>query len=153
MTEPATAMEARTTLDARIADKDFGARVLAGDADAKRELDVLHAKIHAGGDDVVEAALSGALGDMPSSDMRAMAGTAELFRELGIRDEVTREFLSGKGVTAHEYELVENWKKIAMGDRKPGGFVERYLAGDTEAMNKMTLANSVLVNGVKKEAA
>ena len=37
------------------------------------------------------------------ADKRMMAGTAEMFRELGVRDVVTAEFLSGKQVSKEEY--------------------------------------------------
>jgi hypothetical protein len=72
---------------------------------------------------------------------------------LGIRDEVTSQFLKGEKVTPTEYEMVSNWKKTAMGDNSSGGFVERYLAGNTEAKQKMLIANSVLTNGIRDEKA
>ena len=150
---PATATEARAVLDARISDKAFGDRIFAGDIAAKNELAALHAKIHAGGDDVVAAAMNGKLSDVPSSEQRQLIGTTELFRELGIRDEVTSQFLTGQKVSAAEYEMVVNWKKTAMGDNSPGGFVERFLAGNAEAKQKMLIANSVLTNGIREEKA
>jgi hypothetical protein len=152
-TEPATATEARAVLSARVADKEWGSRVFAGDIAANKELRQLTEKVAAGGDDVVAAAMSGALGAVPSSEQRQMAGTAEMFREWGIRDEITQQFLSGQQVTQQELELVKNWKILAMGDRSPGGFVERYLAGDATAKQKMLIANSVLTNGAKEAAA
>jgi radical SAM superfamily enzyme YgiQ (UPF0313 family) len=147
---PATATEARAVLDARMADKDWGERVSNGDPNAKQELRDLAAKIAAGGDDTVAVAMNGKLPDMPTSDQRIMAHTAALFRELGIRDEVTSEFLRGKQVSPQEYEMVANWKKEHMGNAE---WVQKYLSGDVEARQKMTIANSVLVNGVKSEKA
>jgi hypothetical protein len=97
--------------------------------------------------------MTGAPALMPTSDMSAMSHTAALFRELGIRDVVTQEFLQGKQVTAQEYEATLNWKKTAMGDNSPGGFVERLLAGNVEAKQKMLLANSILTNGIRDEKA
>jgi hypothetical protein len=150
---PATATEARTVLDARIADKSFADRIFAGDVAAKNELAALHAKIHAGGADVIGAAMDGKLPDVPSSKERQLVGATEWFRELGIRDEVTSQFLKGEKVTPTEYEMFSNWKKTAMGDNSSGGFVERYLAGNTEAKQKMLIANSVLTNGIRDEKA
>jgi len=152
-TTPATATEARAALDTRLADKDWGARILAGDVAANQEFHALTAAAALDGPDTVAAAMAGNPAYMPTGDMQAMAHTAGLFREIGIRDEVTREFLEGKQVSPQEYELVSNWKKEAMGDKAAGGFVERFLAGDVKARQQMTLANSVLVNGVKEAAA
>jgi hypothetical protein len=109
--------------------------------------------VAAGGDDTVTVAMNGNPVNMPTTDQAHMAHTAALFRELGIRDIVTQEFLQGKQVTAQEYELVKNWKTTSIGDNAPGGFVERYLAGNVEAKQKMLLANSVLTNGIRDEKA
>ena len=126
---------------------------MTGDVTAKKEFHELTSKISAGGDDVVAAVMSGKLPEMASTEQRLMAGTAEMFRELGIRDEVTSEFLRGVKVTPQEYELVLNWKKEQMGDTGTDGFVKRYLAGDTKAHQQMTIANTILVNGVKEPEA
>jgi hypothetical protein len=150
---PATATEARAVLDARISDKAFGDRIFAGDVTAKNELAALHAKIHAGGEDVIDAAMNGKLPDVPSSEQRQMAGAAEWFKDLGVRSEVAAQFLKGEKVSAAEYEMVVNWKKTAMGDNSPGGFVERYLAGNAEAKQKMLICNSVITNGIREEKA
>ena len=153
MTEPAapaTATEARAVLDARMADKDWGSRVFNGDPAANKELRELTAQVAAGGEDVVAAAMSGELPDMPTGDQRIMAGTAEMLRELGIRDEVTANFLRGEGVTPQEYELVANWKREHMGDAE---WTAKFLSGDVKARQQMMLANSVLVNGIKSEQA
>jgi hypothetical protein len=153
---PATATEARALLDARISDKAFGERFLNGDAAARAEISALHEKIAAGGDDVVESVIKGIApeaspdGILPNAEHRQMVSTVEMFRELGIRDEVTRQFLKGEGVTAAEYELVSNWKKMAMGSKD---FRDRYLSGDSDARQRMMLADSVLVNGIKESGA
>jgi len=153
-TLPATATEARTQLDAKLADKDWGARVLNGDVAANKELRELSHKSAESGDDVVAAALAlsgkDAYGPGTTSDQRVMASVAEEWRSLGIRDEVTAQFLRGEKVSAAEYELVKNWKTTAMGDQD---FVKKFLAGDSVARQKMTIANSVLVNGIKDSAA
>jgi hypothetical protein len=110
---PANATEARAALDARISDKSWGERLMNGDITAKKEFHELTSKIDAGGDDVVAVAMSGKLPGMATTDQRHMAASVEMFRELGIRDEATSEFLRGQQVTAQEYELVSNWKKTS----------------------------------------
>src|SRR5450432_3411625 len=92
---PKTATEARTVLDARQADKEWGARLFAGDPNTNKEFHTLSAMVAAGGDDTVEVAMTGNPVYMPTTDLHQMASTAAWFRELGIRDEVTSEFLRG----------------------------------------------------------
>jgi hypothetical protein len=147
---PKTATEARTVLDARKADPAWSGRYLAGNPAAKKEFDDLTAMVAAGGDDTVAVAMNGHPANMPTTDQHQMAHTTALFRELGIRDEVTREFLQGKQVTPQEYELVANWKKEHMGD---ADWVKKYLSGDVKARQQMMIADTVLVNGIKREAA
>ena len=159
MTESATptnATEARAVLDARLADKDWGARLLNGDVAAKRELDDLHVKITAGGDDVVASVFSGSalVNKNPNglglpSEIREMAVAVEHFRELGIADGIAEQFLRGERVSKEEYAKVEAWKRTVMSSKD---FVDRFMSGDLEARQKMTIANSVLVNGVKESA-
>lgn len=150
--QPANATEARTTLDARIADKDWRDRVFNGDVAANKELRDLSAMSATSGDDVVEAVLKDTLPDIGqrTSEQREMLAAAQMFRELGIRDEVTSQFLRGEKVSPQEYALVKNWKTTAMGDQD---FVKKYLSGDVKARQQMTLADSVLVVGAKGEAA
>jgi hypothetical protein len=87
---------------------------------------------------------------MPTTDLHQMAHTAAWFRDLGISSEVTSEFLRGGQVTAREFELVTNWKKEHMGAAE---WREKLLSGDVKANQQLMLANSILVNGVKREAA
>jgi hypothetical protein len=147
---PKTATEARTALDARMADKDWGDRVLNGDVTASKEFCDLTAMSAAGGDDTVAVAMGGNPANMPTTDQAHMAHTAVLFRELGIRDEVTSQFLRGEQVTAQEFELVANFKKEQMGDE---AFVKRFLSGDVKARQQMLIADTVLVNGIMRTAA
>jgi hypothetical protein len=152
MTEPAApanAIKARAVLDTRMADKDWGGRVFNGDVAANKELRDLTAMVAAGGADTVAVSMNGNPANMPTTDQAQMAHTTAIFRELGIRDEVTREFLQGKQVTAQEYELVANWKKEKMGD---SDFVKRFLDGGVKERQLMTIANSVLVNGIKGQS-
>jgi hypothetical protein len=150
LTPPANASEAQIVLDARKADPAWGGKIFNGDATANREFRDLTAMIAAGGDDTAAVAMTGNPVNMPTTDQAHMAHTAALFRELGIRDEVTSQFLRGEQVTPQEYELVANWKKVNMGDE---AFVKRFLSGDVEARQQMIIADTVLVNGIKRTAA
>jgi hypothetical protein len=147
---PKTATEARAVLDARKVDPAWGERVFNGDVAANKEFRELTAMSVTGGDDTVAVAMNGNPVNMPTTDHALMAHTAALFRQLGIRDEVTSQFLRGVQVTPQEYELVSNWKKENMGDE---AFVKRYLSGDVKASQQMMIANTVLVNGIKRTAA
>jgi hypothetical protein len=147
---PANATEARTVLDARMADKDWGGRVFNGDVGANKELRELTAMVAAGGADTVTVAMNGNPVNMPTTEQAQMAHTTALFRGLGISDAVTSQFLRGEQVTPQEYELVANWKKEQMGDE---AFVKRFLSGDVKARQQMLIADTVLVNGVKSKVA
>jgi hypothetical protein len=146
---PTNATEAREVLNTRMADKDWGGRVFNGDVAANKELRDLTAMVAAGGADTVAVAMNGNPANIPTTDQAQMAHTAGLFRELGIRDEVTREFLEGKKVTPLEYELVANWKKIQMGD---ADFVKRFLDGGVKERQLMMIADTVIVNGIKDQS-
>jgi hypothetical protein len=153
-TPPANATEARATLNLKIADPEWGARFLNGDVAAKREYDDLIGRVATGGDDVVASVMNGTV---PASDhvaapteIREMSVAVDMFRDMGIKEEITANFLRGEQVTPAEYKAVANWKRSAMNDPV---FTKAFLAGEQEARQKMTIANTVLVNGVKEAAA
>src|SRR5260221_492362 len=81
-----------------------------------------------------------------NSGQRQMAVAVEHFRELGIDDGVTKQFLTGQKVSPQEYQAVANLKRELMGD---ADFVKKYLGGDVKSQQHMTTINAVLVNGVK----
>jgi hypothetical protein len=144
---PANATEARARLDALIADKARGAKLVAGDAEVTREYRELRAKAdNPDPADTVAAAMSGNLGEMPDSSVKMMAETAGMLREIGIREEVIADTLRGHEVSPNEYKLVEAWKARQMKDPV---FVKAYLSGDPEARQKMTLAAIVLSGSIK----
>jgi hypothetical protein len=149
---PATPQEARAVLNARIADKDFCARLSAGNADATREWNTLQAKAAEPVDDVA-AAMAGNvaerahfLGGIPDSGVKVMSETADMLREIGIREEIIEQTLRGHEVSALEMKQVEAWKARQMKDPV---FVKAYLSGDPEARQKMTLAAIVLSGSIK----
>jgi hypothetical protein len=146
---PANAQEARTRLNAFVADNGKGALLLAGDVETNREFSKLTAM--AAGEDAstVAAAMSGSIGDMPDSSVKLMANTADMLREVGIREEIIEQTLRGHMVSPAEYKLVEAWKARQMKDPV---FVKAYLSGDPEAGQKVTLMNIILSGGVKDQS-
>lgn len=149
---PATATDAQTQLNTLTGDAAWTARFVNGDPAAKRDFEALTTVATGGSssaEDVVTSVMSGKGPQPGNSAERQMVGVVEAFRDLGIRDEVTQEFLSGKQVTPEAYQLVAGWKKESMGS---ADFVKRFLAGDVKAKQQMTIANTVLVNGIKSEA-
>src|SRR5258708_1090123 len=103
-TIPTTATEARAVLDARLADKSWGDRVYAGDIAGNKELRELTTKVAAGGDDVVVAAMSGKLPDIPTSDERIMAGVADWMRQKGFHEKAIKETIEGKEASAEDLQ-------------------------------------------------
>jgi hypothetical protein len=107
-TPPATATEASAALNLKIADRAWGERFLNGDAAARREYDDLTGRVATGGNDVVAAVMNGTV---PKSDhgappigTREMAVTVDMFRDLGIKEEITANFLRGDQVTPDEIQ-------------------------------------------------
>jgi hypothetical protein len=144
---PANAAEARTRLDALLADRDQGAKLLVGDSEVTRNYRDLRAMAdNPDPADVVAAAMSGNVGELPDSEVALMANTAGLLRDIGVRESIIEETLRGHVVTDQEYKLVEAWKARQMRDPV---FVKAFLAGGAEERQKMTLAAIVLSGGIK----
>jgi hypothetical protein len=157
---PATAVEAQARLGALQSTREWTDKLMAGDRAVYQEWHGLHARVNRGDDqgdakaslaDRVSAAMSAAAGvEIPSGDARMMHETAEHLRGIGIREEVIEQTLSGHEVTQTEFNLVKLWKDRAMRDQE---FTKKYMSGDPDARQKMTLANIVLTSNVKKDAA
>jgi hypothetical protein len=149
---PANATEAQARINTLTSDKAWTDRLLNGDRAALNEYQTLvGAVVDAGSaDDVVASVMAGSAPKFGNSEQRQMAGTVDQFRELGISDDVTKQFLSGQQVTPQEYQAVVALKRHLMSDPE---YVESLLGGNVEAKRKMTTINVVLVNGVKLEPA
>jgi len=145
---PANSTEARTRLDTLIADKNFGAKLVAGDADANREFRGLQNLAASTDDTTIAAAMSGEIGEFPDSGAKQMANTAAMLREIGIREEIIEQTLRGHEVSADEFRLVEAYKARLMKDPM---FVKDFLSGNPEARQKMTLIAIVQSGNVKGE--
>jgi hypothetical protein len=144
---PATAAEASGRLEALKADKEWGAKLIAGDPAANREFSELHLKIDSVDPaDMAAVAMSGNIGEMPDSRVKLMAETAGMLREIGIREEIIEQTLRGHEVSPIEMKQAEAWRERAMRDPV---FVKAWLSGDPEARQKMTLSQIIVSGGVK----
>jgi hypothetical protein len=145
------ATEAQAKIDTLMIDQGWIDRFMKGEPTAVNEYHTLTGAAVDGGsaEDVVASVLTGKGPQFGNSVARQMTVAVEQFRELGISDGVTKEFLSGHKVTPQEYQAVASLKRELMSDPE---FVKDYLGGNVKANQRMTTINAVLVNGVKVEA-
>ena len=149
---PTNAAEAATRINELTADVAWRDRYLAGGVTEKREITALQEAIHKGDNPDVDKAMAGVLDDAPfqRSGHMQMIGAAQMLREVGIRDEVIRETLTGKGVTQAEHDAVARLKAERMRDH---AWTKEFLAGNGEHKRDMMLMNIVLSSSVKKGEA
>lgn len=162
---PTTPEAARATIDARIADKAWGAKVVAGDPAARAELDILH-KIEAGDPDAVAQAKASAAAAAPAapqktaeqlaaesaaqaSNREANSLLATLRDRFDVNEHAEKRLKSGEGFSQADHDATARYKAQLMADPD---FRTRLLAGHPEANRQLLLANLVLANGVKDEA-
>jgi hypothetical protein len=151
-TLPATAAEAATRLNELKADVAFRDRYLAGGVTEARQMTALQEMLNKSDNPDVDRAMAGLLDDSPiqRSSHLQMIGAAGMLREIGIRDEVIRQTLTGHEVTQAEYDAVKNLKAERMKDH---AWVKEYLAGNGPHKRDMTLMNIVLTSPIKAGAA
>jgi hypothetical protein len=145
---PANAAEARTALDGKMADKQWGARLFSGDAATTTEYRELRAladspdPAHA-----VARAMSGAgVGEIQNSSDVEMRGMAGYLRERGFNELQVQETLVGREATQAEVDAARMWKAQNLGSRE---FVTRLLAGEPDARRQLLVANVILTSPVK----
>ena len=110
-----------------------------------------HAKIQAGGSDVVDMAIAGIVqSDVPDTGQKVMAETAAWMHGHGLSDGVIRQTLTNHEVTPEEFRAVQLWKSQKMASKE---FVSRYLAGEPEEIKSMLLADVVLSSKIKTGAS
>lgn len=151
-TAPANAAEASTRLNELKSDVAWRDRYLAGGLTEARQINELHEAINKGDNPDVDKAMAGILDDGPiqRSEHMQMIGAAQWMREKGIRDEVIREALTGKGVTQQERDAVERLKADRLRDH---AWTKEFLAGNGEHVRDMTLMNIVLTASIRKSEA
>ncbi|MCA1414474.1 hypothetical protein I6F30_25460 [Bradyrhizobium sp. NBAIM20] len=145
---PATSAEAAARLSALKADPGWREEYLGGNPRHAKEMRDLQAKIDSGGAPEVDMAMAGLLDDAPfqSTGRLQMIGATEMFRDLGIRDEVIRETLTNREVTPQEHEAVARLKAERMRDQ---AWVKELLAGNGQHRRDLMLMDIVLTSPVK----
>jgi hypothetical protein len=149
---PASAAEASTRLNELKADPAWRDRFLAGGLTEQREMTSLQELLNKSDNPDVDRAMAGLLDDAPiqRSGHMQMIGAAQMFRDIGIRDEVIRETLTGKEVTQAEHDAVKALKAERMRDH---AWVKEYMAGNGQHKREMMLMNIVLTSRIKSGAA
>ena len=144
---PATPVEAGARLTALRADSAWGAKVLAGDSEAVKEFHSLHEL--AAKADPVDLAMAGvSVQEIPTSEERQMTAATQMFREIGIRDDVIRQTLGGYEVSQKEFDAVKQLKQDRMSDAE---WAKAFLGGSTSHQRDMTLMNIVLSSSIKED--
>jgi hypothetical protein len=149
---PATANEATARLNQLKADPKWRDAFLSGSPRHAKEFAALTETIDKGDNPEIDRAIAGELYDgpfQPSGHMQNIAA-AQMFRELGIGDDVTRQVLTDHEVTQEEYNKVAQLKAERMRDQD---WVKQYMAGNGPQRRDMTLMNIVLSSTIKAKAA
>jgi hypothetical protein len=146
---PTNSAQAGARLAECVADQAWGDRLLSGDAATTKEFHELSA-MHANGTTDVESAMTGAIPDVPDSGLKTMAGTADMLRAIGIEPGPIRQLLEGYEISQAEHDAVSALKGQLM---RSAEFTKSYLAGEPEAVKKMTLCDIVLSSTIKTEKA
>jgi hypothetical protein len=152
-TMPISPADAATRINELKADKAFVDRYLAGGLVEKREMTALHEMILSKSDNPdVDKAIAGIRDDgvIQRSEHMQMIGVAGMLRELGIRDEIIRETLTGKEVTQAEHDAVARLKADRMSDH---AWTKEYLNGSNSHKREMMLISIALSSPVRKEQA
>ena len=140
------AAEARVQLDSLRSNADFNAKLLAGSGPETNQWRDLHTMIAA--DDNIELAIAGALPDVPDSDLKHLAGTAQILKELGINEGTIRQTLENRPVTQQEHDAVAALKIQKLRDHE---WTKALLSGDAQATKDFTLMGIVLSSPIKQE--
>jgi hypothetical protein len=146
---PSTPAEAATRLDQLKADPAWTNALMSGGPAQTRQFHELHELVAKG--DNVDMAMAGVMPDgiIQDSGQVEMAGAASMMRELGIRDEVIKEFLVGHTTTKAWYDETARYKADKMSNPE---WVKKLMSGDIEARRELFLANSILTGGIKEQA-
>ena len=148
---PTTAAEANARLQTLTSNKEWGARLLAGGIEERREFERLTEL--AAGTDAVADAIAGATpqpfqietvgpGELSTKD-RATA--VEMFRDAGLEDGVIAEAFNGGRVTRKEVAAAKALQSARHGD---AGWRQRFLAGGWAENREQTLINIILTSAI-----
>lgn len=148
---PATAGEARTLLDALMANKAYAEKLLSGDYSANRQWSELQtmASNPDPADKISLAMSSSDLGFLPDSQNVELRGAAAMLREKGFNEVQLRESLEmveGKEAPAGDLDIATRWKADNFESKE---WQARYLSGDPVAA-RMKLAADVILTSQQK---
>ena len=95
--------------------------------------------------------MSGVLPDgiIQDSGQVEMAGATAMMREIGVKDEVTKEFLAGHTTTKAWYDATARLKADRMSNPD---WVKKLNSGDVETRRQFREMNIVLTGGIKENA-
>ncbi|MET4319306.1 hypothetical protein [Bradyrhizobium sp. RT5a] len=143
--------EAAAKLSELRGNQDWTTKFLAGNGPELAEFRKL-SELAVNGSDKITKAMAGVLDAAPvqESGHMQMIGVAQHLREIGIRDDVIRQTLTGQEVTQAEHDAVARLKADRMRDH---AWTKEFLAGNGEHKRDMMLMNIVLTSSIKKEAA
>jgi hypothetical protein len=146
---PPTPDQAEAKLTELRGNKEWVTKFLAGNGPEVAEYGKL-SEIALGKGDEAKVALAMAGQYLPVNDSEHITrmGTASMLREAGIADDVIRQALSGSPVTQQERDAAEKLKAKLM---RNADFSKKYLAGDAEAKEQMTLLQIITSSDVKQE--
>jgi hypothetical protein len=145
---PPTPAEAAATLAARLGDKAWAAQFLNGSEPQVAEYRRL-SEIAIKSDDKVSLAMAGQYLPINDSEHLTRMGAASMLREAGIEPDVIKQTLSGGPVSQQEYDAAVKLKAKLMGNSE---FTRKYLAGEGEAVQQMTLLQIITSSEVRQEA-
>jgi hypothetical protein len=149
---PANAQDARRRLDVLIADRDFGARLLDGNVDAKAEWDRLQ-QLAAENIDPVNPPPSDQIfhttmnGELPPGAVASFVAFAR--NDLGFSDQAITEMVTGKKMSAELVARARGWRAMAM--RQPE-FAKLVNEGNPHAHARLLEANAILAAGIEDAA-
>ena len=146
-----TAAEASARLQTLTSNREWGARLLAGGMEERREFQRL-TELAAGADDVKNAIDGTALeafaietigpGELNSRDQ---ASAVAMFRDAGLEDGVIAEAFAGGRVTAREVAATRALQSSRHGD---AGWRQRFLAGGWAENREQMLINIILTSEI-----
>jgi hypothetical protein len=147
--QPSTPAEGATQLTALKADPAWTEGLMRGDPAKIKTFHELHELVAKG--DGIDQAMSGVTtGIIQDSSQVEMAGTAAMLREIGVRDELIKEFLVGHTTTKAWFDETARLKADLMSDPV---WVKRLMSGDQAARRQKTLCDIVLTGGIKEASA
>jgi hypothetical protein len=149
---PATPAEAQARLDALTRNKDWGEKYLSGNIEARREfasLTEMAAQAEYRLDNVLAGKVEPELMELTSSEhplsTRNLSSAVESLREFGLSDDVIRQAVTGRPVSAEERRAVEQFRAMRLSN---GDWAKKLLAGDHDARRELTLMSIVLSSEV-----